>query len=323
MRKLTILCLSGLLLFGISCQKSENSTITTDQVTIDHRTCASNDVLQAQLAADPSLEQKMNDIENFTKRVIASREYLRLSTTGTLNIPVIVHVLYNTNRENISDGQIQSQIDVLNADYNLLNKDNTNVPALFSSLKAAVGVNFVLDRTIRKYTSVKSWVPNDAVKLSSYGGDDAIDPEHYLNIWVCNLTSDLLGYSSFPGGPRWRDGVVIGYFCFGTKGGNLIHEYNLGRTATHEIGHWMNLHHIWGDISCGNDFVKDTPQATGPNYGCPSYPLWNDCQSHEIMMTMNYMDYTNDACMYMFTNDQKDRMLAIFVKGGPRSTFVK
>lgn len=322
MRKLTTLILSTLLLFVISCQKSEKEFTPSETPSIAHRTCAADEVLKQQMAADPALRQRMQDIEAFTERVIAAKMYSKVSATGEIIIPVIVHVLYNNSKENISDAQVQSQIDVLNADYNMLNKDITKVPSIFSNLKASVGIRFTLDRTIRKYTSVTSWAPNDNMKFSSKGGDDVIMPDKYLNMWVCNLGYDLLGYAQFPGGRPETDGVVIGYFCFGSKG-NLIRPYDKGRTATHEVGHWMNLHHIWGDVTCGNDLVDDTPQATTYNFGCPSFPHYNECRSHEIEMTMNYMDYTDDPCMYMFTNGQKARMWSIFVKGGPRTSFAQ
>jgi hypothetical protein len=131
-----------------------------------------------------------------------------------------------------------------------------------------------------------------------------------------------LGYAQFPGGTASTDGVVIGPEYFGSSdyGTNffLAKPYDKGRTGTHEVGHWMNLRHIWGDATCGNDFVADTPAATSANYSCPSYPKVG-CSNN--MMTMNYMDYTDDACMYMFTTGQRDRMRAIFAAGGARASF--
>jgi hypothetical protein len=232
-----------------------------------------------------------------------------------------VHVLYKTAQENISDAQIASQIAVLNEDFNLQNKDASNTPSDFSALKANVGIHFTLDSVVRKATNKKSWAPNDGMKKSSQGGSDAIDPDQYLNIWVCNLGQNLLGYATFPtSAGAWNDGVVVLYSAFGREG-RLIAKYNKGRTATHEVGHWMNLRHIWGDATCGNDFVGDTPLHNTANYNCPTYPHMSTCGPNIVEMTMNYMDYTDDACMYMFTNDQKDRMLSIFASA--RSSFIQ
>jgi hypothetical protein len=173
-------------------------------------------------------------------------------------------------------------------------------------------------------TKLKSFNTSDGVKSTQRGGDDAIDPAHKLNIWVCNLGQNLLGYAQFPGGPSATDGVVILYSAFGSRskypGGTYISKYDLGRTATHEIGHWMNLRHIWGDDggSCsGSDMVDDTPNQGSENYGCPSFPHVSCSNSGD--MSMNYMDYTDDACMFMFSKGQQSRALAVFAAGGPRA----
>ena len=315
MRKLLSLLAATVLFF--SCQKSQ-TPVALDEGHPVKRSCATEEVLKAQLAEDPTLADRMNRIEAFTRKLMASGGWLR--TAGTINVPVIVHVLYNTAAENISDAQIASQLDVLNEDYNLKNKDNTQVPSLFSNLKADVGVQFTLAKTIRKKVSRKSWAPNDGMKFSKNGGDDAVDPARNLNIWVCNLGQNLLGYAQFPGGNPATDGVVILYAAFG-RTGTLITPYDRGRTASHEVGHWMNLRHIWGDATCGDDLVDDTPQHTTANFGCPAYPHYNSCTDHAVEMTMNYMDYTDDPCMYMFSNGQKSRMLAVFAAGGPRASF--
>ncbi len=324
MRKVTVLLSS--LLFFVSCHKNDATSITntTSETApfISQRTCASNDVLQAQLAADPSLRQRMNAIEAFTQNAIASNATARLANDGSVIIPVVVNVLYRTAAENISAAQIQSQIDVLNEDYNNTNKDNSSVPSIFKTADASVGVHFELANIVRKSTNKKSWSANDAMKKSSQGGINPTDPAHNLNIWSCNLGQSLLGYAQFPGGNPATDGVVILYSALG-RTGTLIPKYDKGRTATHEIGHWMNLRHIWGDANCGDDLVADTPQADAANYGCPAFPKASTCTQKLTEMTMDYMDYTDDACMYMFSNGQKQRMLAVFVQGGPRYSFAQ
>lgn len=316
MRKIPFLLLGSMLF--LSCHKQEaNSPASPEKASF--RRCAADEVLKAQLAADPTLAERMRRIEDFTRQAISSGAALR--TSGAIEIPVVVHVLYNLPAENISDAQIRSQIDVLNEDYNLRNRDNSQVPALFAGLKADVGVKFTLAQTLRVATNKQSFNANDVMKYSNKGGSDAVDPAHKLNIWVCNLSQNLLGYAQFPGGNPATDGVVILYSAFG-RTGTLITPYDRGRTATHEVGHWLNLRHIWGDATCGDDLVGDTPQHTTANFGCPAYPHYNSCADHAVEMTMNYMDYTDDPCMYMFSNGQKSRMLAVFASGGPRASFV-
>jgi hypothetical protein len=319
MKKLSILLLMAVYL--ISCQKKDHPVLASEETEkITERACATDKAVQEQIAIDPSLLERMKGIENFTERAIRSGLTLR-TTANEIVIPVVVHVLYNTAAENISDAQIQSQIDVLNEDYNLQNSDRAQIPSLFSDVKATVGVRFVLSQTIRVKSNKKSWAANDNMKFASKGGSDAVDPQHKLNIWVCNLQK-YLGFAYYPGIRPELDGVVNLYSAFGRTG--VLHPtYNKGRTATHEVGHWMNLRHIWGDATCGTDLVDDTPIHTTANFGCPAYPHHNSCTDNAIEMTMNYMDYTDDACMFMFSNGQKDRMLAVFTAGGPRAAFLQ
>ena len=324
MKKITLASLLLLSLF-IGCKKNSSSDLEiTDKVeTIAQRSCAANDVLLEQLIADPSLRTRMDAIEAFTKKAISTGEYRRVY--GTIQITVVVNVLYNAAAENISDQQVQSQIDVLNADYNNTNSDRTNVPSIFTSSVGSLGVTFVLHLPInRRSTNKKSWGTNDAMKKTSQGGIDPTDPAHNLNMWSCNLGRNLLGYAQFPGGNPATDGVVILYSAFGSRtiypGGTYISKYDLGRTASHEVGHWMNLRHIWGDDggSCsGTDYVADTPNQGAENYGCPVFPHVSCSNNGD--MSMNYMDYTDDACMYMYSYGQAQRMLAVFAPGGPRA----
>ena len=303
-----------------------------DVPTITRRACGSMEALQAQLAADPALAQRMAAIEAQTKQVLANPA-LHRTTTGTVIIPVVVHVLYNTAAQNISDAQVQSQIAVLNEDYRKLNADANKTPALYAGLAADANVQFVLAKRdpnglattgiIHKQTKTASWSTNDAVKNSKRGGDNAWDASKYLNLWACNLGQGLLGYAQFPGGSPATDGVVILYSAFGSKAkyaaGTYTNAYDLGRTATHEVGHWLNLRHIWGDDSgacTGSDLVDDTPNQGAENYGCPVFPHVTCSNSGD--MSMNYMDYTDDMCMYMFSTGQSSRMNALFGAGGAR-----
>ena len=309
---------ASLLMLLFSC--AENETVEADLASNEmaHRGCASHDVLLSKLSEDPKLAIKMNEIESFTQEVLREGRLVN----GNIEIPVVVNVLYKTAAENISLAQIQSQIDVLNADFNGTNADFNNVPSLFSGVKANVGITFVLDAVVRKSTNKSSWRTDDSMKKSNRGGINPTSPTTKLNLWVCNLSGGILGYAQFPGGPSATDGVVIDNNAMGTTG-SATAPFNLGRTATHEVGHWMNLRHIWGDASCGSDLVSDTPTHNTANYGCPSFPHYSTCSGSPVEMTMNYMDYTNDSCMYMFSNGQKSRMLAIFAAGGARNSFAQ
>jgi hypothetical protein len=160
------------------------------------------------------------------------------------------------------------------------------------------------------------------MKKSSKGGIDPTNPAQNLNIWVVNNMGDILGYAQFPGGSPATDGVVIAHNFFG-RTGVVSAPYHLGRTTTHEVGHWLNLRHIWGDATCGNDQVSDTPAHNTANYGCPAAGHKSTCTGTPVEMTMNYMDYTDDACMYMFSAGQKSRMLAIFAAGGARAAMAQ
>ncbi|MGB8190570.1 MAG: zinc metalloprotease [Chitinophagaceae bacterium] len=305
-------------LFFFSCQKHDASSPEAEKPS--QRSCAADEAMQTQIATDPTLRQRLEQVELFTKRAIANNEIQKMAGT-TIEIPIVVHVLYNTPEQNISDAQIKSQIDVLNEDFNLRNADRNQVPSLFSGAVANVGVKFVLAQTIRKFSNKQSWPANDNMKFTQKGGSDAVDSEHKLNIWVCNLQK-YLGFAYYPGISPELDGVVVLYKAFG-RTGTLLQPYHKGRTTTHEVGHYLNLRHIWGDATCGTDLVDDTPQHNTSNFGCPSYPHLSTCTSAPVEMTMNYMDYTDDPCMFMFSNGQKSRMLAVFTAGGPRAEMIQ
>ncbi|MEO8109125.1 MAG: M43 family zinc metalloprotease [Ginsengibacter sp.] len=247
-------------------------------------------------------------------------------------VPVVVHVLYNNEAQNISNDQILSQIAALNADYRRLNEDRVNTPAPFAKVAADTKIVFCLSKTdpdgrntsgiIRKFTQEQFWLSDDQMKFSSKGGDDAWDSKRYLNIWVCNLFGSTLGYSVMPGGPSEKDGVVIQYNVFGTTG-ELNSEFNKGRTATHEIGHWLGLKHLWNDASCGDDGIDDTPTQQSNNSYCPSFPRTSSCSPNSFGdMFMDYMDFTDDECMNMFTIGQRNAMRGQFAMGHARNSIL-
>jgi hypothetical protein len=323
MKKQLALVAAAVLVFA-ACQKSVTGEENfAEEKTASRRHCASYEVLEAQLAADPGLRQRMEEIEAFTKRIAENPGAFRLLPDGTIEIPVVFNVLYRTAAQNVSQAQLQSQVDVLNEDFAATNSDYNNTPSLFQGVRSGnIGVTFVLQTVNRKQTNKKSWTTNDAMKKASQGGINPTNPTTMLNIWVCNMGGGILGYAQFPGGNPATDGVVLDDNATG-RTGTAAAPFNKGRTATHEVGHWLNLRHIWGDANCGNDQVGDTPLHNTANYGCPAYPHLSTCSGTPVEMTMNYMDYTDDACMFMFTAGQKTRMLATFQNGGPRNSFAQ
>ena len=326
MKKLTPAILATILLFA-SCKRSDvNEQLPPEENTtemVSQRACASHEVLEAQLAADPARRERLEAFKETAKKF--KMENTGRIVNGVLEIPVVVNVLYRTAAENVSMAQINSQIEVLNKDFTYQNTDRDKLANNTFDNGAPMNVRFVLAKVQTKPTKKSSWSTNDDMKRASTGGIDAYLPATHLNIWVVGKMQQygqtILGYAQFPDGPLATDGVVIGYKYFGT-GGTTVAPYNLGRTATHEVGHWMGLYHIWGDATCGSDGISDTPQHNGPNYGCPTYPHLSTCSSKEVEMTMNYMDYTYDACMYMFTAGQVTNMNAtFFANGAPRVSF--
>ncbi|WP_315816306.1 zinc-dependent metalloprotease [Paraflavitalea speifideaquila] len=146
---------------------------------------------------------------------------------------------------------------------------------------------------------------------------DAWDTEHYLNIWIGNLAGGLLGYASTLGCDKAIDGVAIRPSAFGTTG-TAGYPYNKGRTATHEIGHWLGLRHIWGDSYCGDDHIDDTPPQRSSTRNCPTGVVITCDNNPTGNMYTNYMDFTDDACLNLFTQGQRSKMRSLFVPGGVR-----
>ena len=241
-----------------------------------------------------------------------------LEAAALVTIKTIVHVVYKLPAQNVSDAQINSQIAALNKDYTATNTDSSKVPAPFKGLVSNANVKFQLVKVTRTQTTKNSFTFDDGVKKASTGGIAPIDPKKNLNMWVCALGGGLLGYAQFPGGPLATDGVVINYQAFGTSG-TAAAPFNKGRSATHEIGHYLNLRHIWADTAdcSGSDMVADTPNAAGPNFGKPHFPHVTCNNGPNGDMFMNYMDYTDDDSMFMFSAGQVLRMRATLA--GPRA----
>jgi hypothetical protein len=299
--------------------------------------CATMKILEKRIQQNPALKQKMEQSEIQTQNWISSNPNFKRSRQ-IITIPVVVHVIWNDPIQNVSDAQIYSQIEVLNEDFRLLNADSLEDTHPFWVHATDAQIEFCLATRdpngnpttgiTRTQTSVVAWEEDDLdyIKSTADGGRDNWNPTQYLNIYVVNLDGTTLGFASFPDELATDpdlDGVVIRYEAFGYTGTAGSGDFDVndgGRTGTHEVGHWLNLRHIWGDDDCGDDFVADTEPAEEANYGCPNFPHrdFNNCGTGEDgEMYMNYMDYVDDDCMNMFTYGQVQRMYAAL--NGPRS----
>ncbi len=290
------------------------------------RTCGHMVVHELLVETKPEYRQRRLAVEGDMRKSI---ETGRASAVAAqlITIPVVVHVVYRTDDENISDAQVKSQIKALNRDYRAKNADRSAVPAGWKSLVTDAKVEFALAKEdpggkattgiTRTATTVATFGLDNGVKSKKTGGVDPWPTDRYLNFWVCNLTNQLLGYAQFPGGPAATDGVVMVSTAFGTQG-TAQEPFDKGRTATHEVGHFLGLRHIWGDRNdcTGNDFVADTPPAEGANMGKPRFPHISCNNGPDGDMFMNYMDYVDDEAMVMFTVGQVARMNAALA--GPR-----
>ena len=294
------------------------------------RQCGTMQSFEELAEESPSVRSNQAQINDFTARSIETGEAQKVARRR-ITIPVVVHVVHKKPVEDISKAQITSQITALNKDFRAQNPDHANVPPVWQGLVADPKIQFKLatkdpqgkatDGITRTSTNRGSFPAyKNPVKKRSEGGAPGWPSDRYLNLWVCNLADGLLGYAQFPGGPARTDGVVALYSAFGTAGA-VQAPFDKGRTVTHEIGHWLNLRHIWADtIDCsGSDHVADTPNASGPNYGKPTFPHLSCSNGPNGDMFMNYMDYTDDAAMFMFTPGQVMRMNAALA--GPRSSF--
>ncbi len=285
------------------------------------RNCGSMEHLNHQIQEDPKFYNNIKTIERATQHIVKNPDK---AVNGIISIPVVVHVVYNTASENLSTSQIQSQITILTEDFRRQNSDangtwpqaaDTEIEFCLASVDPNGNATSGITRTS---TSVTSFSSNDNVKFDASGGKDAWPAADYLNFWVCDLSGTLLGYAQFPGGSPSTDGIVCDYLYVGNEG-TATAPFDLGRTATHEVGHWLNLRHIWGDGNCNfDDFVSDTPTSDASNGGCATGHV--SCGT--VDMVENYMDYSNDACMNLYTDGQKTRMRAIFDTGGARESLL-
>jgi hypothetical protein len=300
--------------------------------------CGTDEVQKRAFAKQPELQIIDDEIEAFTAQYTSLQANSKKTRATVYRIPIVVHVIHNGESvgsgANISVAQITSQIAVLNKDYRLKNTDSLPTSHAFWGYTDDCEIEFCL-ATMSPQGTPTSGIDRFDYNQADYDYNDIEsiikpntiwDRTKYLNIWVVTLggtASSLLGYATPPASASTdNDGVVIRTTSFGTSG-NVANPYHKGRTATHEIGHYLNLKHIWGDdgSACtGTDNVSDTPNQADENYGCPSFPNVSCSNGPNGEMYMNYMDYVDDMCMKMFTTGQKTRMRAVLTSGGARSS---
>lgn len=348
MKKITLfIAASTILLFGLNAQN--NRTVGTAkslpfaQEDPTQRTCGTMDNISA---AD--LQALEKSLKPHIAAYIENQNLGNNAKKAIYNIPTVVHIIHNSNEgvgsgRNIPNARVLEQIQILNDDFRRTNADAVNTPSYFQGVAADCEINFCLvtrypsghpmaGQTLpeqgvdRVSTSQISGISNTSTGYPTGTIDGTIkpatqwNPDEVMNIWVCQLQSGLLGYATFPNsGPANRDGTVMGYQYFGLTGGN----FGLGRTTTHEVGHWLGLYHIWGDdgnACSGTDQCADTPNQAGATNGCPSGVRTDGCTGGNGIMYQNYMDYSYDACMNIFTQDQKARMQSIMASQPRRST---
>ena len=308
------------------------------------RTCHTMEIDSALRARYPKLGT-LDDFERDLRGAIESRRASGLMSDAVYRLPVIVHVVHNGEGigqgSNISQAQVASQIAILNEDYRML----LGTPGHNNHPKGAdVGIEFYLAAIGPDGRPLPEPGINRVNGGQAFWGHEDIqerlkpstqwDPEKYLNIWVVRFDqqSGLLGYAQFPSlsgldgmkpneGSANTDGVVINYRAFGRTGAAQA-PFDGGRTATHEIGHFLGLRHIWGDGDCTvDDFCDDTPEAGKPNYSCDA--TLNSCVGGDRDMIENYMDYTNDGCMNIFTSCQRERIRTVLERSPRRRELVR
>lgn len=273
-----------------------------------------------QQESDPAMAWSIRQAEHFIQQSSVFSYASRLEG-GIVRIPVVVHNLYHTPDQKITDAQVAAQLATLNNAFRRKNADTVNTPLSFRPVAADCEIEFYLATSdsrrryttgiVRKYSPVSNWIMDDKMKKSSEMGDDPWDTRNYLNIWVCNLDK-FAGYSTVPGSDVSLDGIVIGLAAFGEGQKAIVHE----------AGHWLGLKHLWGDAYCGDDAVDDTPKQASYTVGCPTNIRVTCGNNPTGDMYNNYMDFTNNDCMNLFTKGQKARMLAAFSTGGARNSLL-
>ncbi|WP_290837017.1 T9SS type A sorting domain-containing protein [Flavobacterium sp.] len=300
------------------------------------RTCSTNAKIEQLKAEDPGFASRHKVISRYLKDVKNLQKNNSSQNPNVVTIPVVFHVLYKNQTQNISDAQINSQLAAMNEDFRKCNPDFLDVvPEAFQEFGADMEICFakatITPSGMPTSGITRKSVPDDFVFDIEYytpDGEPAWDTSHYLNIWIGRFPPGMLGFGTPPAAAGENyDGLCISYKYFGCNGTALA-PFNKGRTVTHELGHYFGLKHTWGDdsTSCGDlqndDDVADTPPVNDPYFGCPTYPdNSNMCEPTEDgAMFMNFMDYVDDACMAFFTLDQKSLVQATV--NGPRASLL-
>ena len=291
---------------------------------LENQKCGHDYLIQQQEIKTPGyVEEVQNYIQNVLPQISQNAGSRDLPVI--IKIPVAVHIIHTGETlgsgKNIPDDRIYSQIDILNNDFRRMNSDASQTPSQYLSIAADVEIEFCLAKTDPFGNTTTGITRHQYGAIPSINYIETVvkpsttwNPDLYLNIWSISLPSgDLLGYSFLPTQTMVgsdADGVVVNYLNFGYLNGS-----NKGRTTVHEVGHYLGLLHIWGsDDSNGNpigcnsdDGIADTPNATSAYYGCPTQG--SSCSSSD--MYMNFMDYTDDYCMNLFTQGQKNVMKSV------------
>ncbi len=283
--------------------------------------CAGAEYQQEMLQKQPALASRLTQLETWIQEGIAAEQFQR-TQHGTLIVPVVFHNLYHLPSEKITEQQVQDQLKTLNECFSKRNADTVNTRPVFKSLAADCEIEFRLaisdpnrratNGINRRYTPIEKWKMGDEMKFTDKMGVDGWDAKSYLNIWVCRLDK-FAGFSSVLGADPKTDGIVLDLGAFG----------NGQKTLVHEVGHWLGLKHLWGDEYCGDDGVSDTPKQASYTQGCPNTTRVTCGNNPTGDMYNNFMDFTSDGCMTLFTEGQKRRMRSLLAFGGLRSSLVK
>eukprot|EP01084_Bolivina_argentea_P099304 178514_1 len=322
-------------LFILLCIGNANVHLLEDH-THNYIRCGTDEYIADKIASDAQYKHILDEMETNYQAFLKHSNKMESQSgpwngNDVLEIPVVLHIIWNTQQQNINYEQIISQMVVMNQDFMKLNEDWINTPEEWIPIVGNFSMVYKLSEIRRVETYVEFFDLTDsdghyidAMKRSIDGGSDYV-PGPVLNIWICQVS--VLGYATWPGYPKEYDGAVILTEGFGSikydysNSWTLLADYDLGRTATHEIGHYLWLAHVWGDGDCeATDYVEDTPQMEGPSFGCPYYPQYS-CESTD--MTMNYMDVVDDECYSMFTNGQFLRSASLMFPGGARQELME
>lgn len=324
--------------FSINAQTIESEIIYKSDVAPNGQIrCASMEIDSIRRANNPSLPSLYEEELWLQEKIAERKSFENLNKSGytpkatLITIPIIFHIFTDgSGPDNVSASVVQHQLDQLNLDYRNLAGSGFSVAADIEiefclAIKDPNG-NFLAEPGINRVTTYGQGPFSDTQFENTYKAATIWDPNNYFNVWVANLSGGILGYAQFPSnsglgglntneGPASTDGCVIGYTTLGSIAnpqGSSSAQYNKGRTLTHEAGHWLGLRHIWGDGGCSvDDFCNDTPKSDAANYNCPNTNSCTDPNPDPRDMVENYMDYTNDACMNTFTEDQKTRIRTV------------